>query len=116
MTTRKMTISIDEDVYRGLLAVAGKRKMSRYISDLVRPHVVEDGLDVGYRAMAADREYEKEAREWVNSPMGCDQAAYDAWFRAKVHEALADTHPSVSHGRVMEEAQTIIDRKRRARS
>ena len=57
MTTRKMTISLDEDVYQGLLAVAGKRKMSRYISNLVRPHVVEGGLEAGYRAMAADREY-----------------------------------------------------------
>jgi DNA-damage-inducible protein J len=45
-----------------------------------------------------------------------DQAAYDIWFRAKVHEALADTRPSLPHGRVMDEAQTIIDEKRRARS
>jgi len=45
-----------------------------------------------------------------------DQAAYDAWFRAKVHEALADTRPSVPHEQVMDEAQAIIDGKRRARS
>ena len=51
-------------------------------------------------------------------PVGltCDQTAYDAWFRAKVHEALADTHPPVSHEWVMDEAQAIIDGKRRARS
>ena len=51
-------------------------------------------------------------------PVGltCDQTAYDAWFRAKVHEALADTHPPVSHKRVMDEAQAIIDGKRRARA
>jgi len=46
----------------------------------------------------------------------CDQAAYDTWFRAKVHEAMADINPPVSHERVMDEAQAIIDRKRRARS
>ena len=46
----------------------------------------------------------------------CDQAAYDSWFRAKVHEALTDLHPPVPHGQVMEEAQAIIDEKRRARS
>ena len=45
----------------------------------------------------------------------CDHAAHAAWFRAKVHEALADTHPPVSHRRVMEEAQAIIDGKRCAR-
>ena len=46
----------------------------------------------------------------------CDQAAYDTWFRAKVHEALTDTHPSISHRRIMDEAQAMIDGKRRARS
>ena len=46
----------------------------------------------------------------------CDQAAYDAWFRAKVHEALTDTRPPIPHERVMDEVQAIIDGKRRARS
>ena len=46
----------------------------------------------------------------------CDQAAYDTWFRAKVHEALADTRPPVQHKQVMDEAQAIIDRKRHAGS
>jgi DNA-damage-inducible protein J len=45
-----------------------------------------------------------------------DPAAYDAWFRAKVQEALADTRPTVPHRQVMNEAQALIDRKRRARS
>lgn len=45
-----------------------------------------------------------------------DPDAYDAWFRAKVHEALADTRPAVPHEQVMDEAQALIDRKRRARS
>lgn len=45
-----------------------------------------------------------------------DPEAYDAWFRAKVQEALADTRPSIPHEDVMDEAQALIDRKRRARS
>lgn len=40
--------------------------------------------------------------------------AYNAWFRAKVHEALEDDRPSLDHQQVMDEAQKIIDRKRRA--
>jgi DNA-damage-inducible protein J len=40
--------------------------------------------------------------------------AYDAWFRAKVHEALQDQRPGVDQQQVMDEAQRIIDRKRRA--
>ncbi|MDR3537663.1 MAG: type II toxin-antitoxin system RelB/DinJ family antitoxin [Acetobacteraceae bacterium] len=45
-----------------------------------------------------------------------DPAAYDAWFRAKVQEALADTGPSVSHRDVMDDAQALIDRKRRTQA
>jgi len=41
-----------------------------------------------------------------------DPAAHDAWFRAKVQEALADTRPAVPHDDVMDEAQAPIDRKR----
>ena len=63
---RKMTISIDEDVYDGLLAVVGKRKMSKFISDLVRPYVVDHNLEAGYKAMAEDEEYENEAKDWCN--------------------------------------------------
>lgn len=45
-----------------------------------------------------------------------DPEAYDTWFRAKVQEALDDKRPSVPHQQVMDEAQTLIDRKRRARA
>ena len=45
-----------------------------------------------------------------------DADAYDAWFRAKVQEALADPHPPIAHQQVMDEAQAMIDKKRRART
>uniref|UniRef100_UPI0021DFE125 type II toxin-antitoxin system RelB/DinJ family antitoxin n=1 Tax=Terriglobus tenax TaxID=1111115 RepID=UPI0021DFE125 len=32
-------------------------------------------------------------------PIPADTEAYDAWFRAKVHEALNDPRPDVSHSR-----------------
>lgn len=43
-----------------------------------------------------------------------DPSAHNAWFRAKVQEALADTQPPVPHERVMTDVQALIDRKRRA--
>jgi DNA-damage-inducible protein J len=43
-----------------------------------------------------------------------DPQAYDAWFRAKVQEALDDTRQPVSHAQVMDDAQALIDKKRRA--
>ena len=51
-------------------------------------------------------------------PVGltADPEAYDAWFRAKVQEALMDQRPAVPYRQVMREAQALIDRKRRARA
>jgi predicted CopG family antitoxin len=62
----KLTITIDEDIYRGLQRQVGRGHISSFIEDLVRPHILtQQDLDEGYRAMAADTEYEAEAREWV---------------------------------------------------
>ena len=63
---KKMTITLEEDVYDGLYRTVGKRKMSQFIEDLLRPHVLNDALDDGYKAMAADKEREEEAMEWCN--------------------------------------------------
>jgi DNA-damage-inducible protein J len=41
-----------------------------------------------------------------------DTEAYDAWFRSKVTEAMADVRPTLAHQQVMDEAQALIDRKR----
>ena len=45
-----------------------------------------------------------------------DPGVYDAWFRAKVREALDDPSPAVPHEQVMTGTQALIDRKRRART
>jgi hypothetical protein len=64
---KKMTITLDEVVYDGLYRMVGRRRMSQFIEDLVRPHVVDSSLDEGYKAMAADASREKESVEWVNA-------------------------------------------------
>lgn len=43
-----------------------------------------------------------------------DPDTYDAWFRSKVQEALADPRPATPHDQVMQEARVLIDEKRRA--
>lgn len=48
--------------------------------------------------------------------LACDEASYDAWFRAKVREALLDSAPGVAHETVIDEAQAVIDGKRHGRS
>jgi hypothetical protein len=67
---KKMTITLDEAVYEGLYRTIGKRRMSQFIEDLVRPHVMDSTLDEGYQAMAADQEREGEAMEWCNALVG----------------------------------------------
>ena len=68
---RKMTITLDEAVYDGLYRIVGRRKMSQFIENLLRPHVVDTSkLDDGYRAMAADKAREAEAIEWCNALAG----------------------------------------------
>ena len=62
---RKLTITIDEDVYDGLCRVAGRREIGKFIESLVRPYVLSDDLDEGYRQMAGDAEREAEAAEWI---------------------------------------------------
>ena len=57
------------------------------------------------------------AREGGLPPgLASDPNVHDSWFRAKVQEALADTRQTIPHHDVMDEAQALIDRKRRARS
>lgn len=43
-----------------------------------------------------------------------DPEAHDAWFRARVHEALADNRPTIPHEQVMAEARALIEAKRHA--
>lgn len=67
---KRMTITLDEVVYEGLYRMIGRRHMSQFIEDLVRPHVLGSALDEGYRAMAADTARESEAHEWCNALAG----------------------------------------------
>lgn len=67
---RKMTITLDEAVYEGLYRTIGRRRMSQFIEDLLRPHVLDSALDEGYRAMAADTVREAEAVEWCAALAG----------------------------------------------
>jgi predicted CopG family antitoxin len=66
---KKLTITVDEKVYDGLCRVVGRRRISRFIEELVRPHVVEADLDAAYREMARDEERERQALEWSEATL-----------------------------------------------
>ena len=67
---KKLTSTVEDEVYEGLHKVIGARRISRFLNDLARPHVTTRGLEEGYRAMAADGEHEREAQEWVENLTG----------------------------------------------
>jgi predicted CopG family antitoxin len=67
---RKLTITLDEHVYEGLHKIIGRRKISHFIEELVRPHVLISELEAGYAAMAADEAREAEALAWSEGTVG----------------------------------------------
>lgn len=67
---KKLTITIDEEVYEGLHRVVGRRRISKFVEDLVRPHVALPNLEAAYAEMAQDEVREAEAREWAEGLIG----------------------------------------------
>ena len=61
---KKLTITIDDEVYEGLHQKVGRRRISRFLETLARPHVLDDELESAYRDMARDEVRETEAEEW----------------------------------------------------
>jgi predicted CopG family antitoxin len=66
---KKLTITIDEEVYKGLYTVIGPRRISRFIEELVRPYVMLPDLEAAYEQMAQDEEREAEALEWAEATL-----------------------------------------------
>lgn len=64
---KKMTITLDEAVYDGLYQRIGRGHISQFIEKLVMPYVLDNSLDDGYQAMAADEAREQEAMEWTDA-------------------------------------------------
>ena len=70
---KRMTITMDEEVYEGLVRVVGRRKISGFLESLARPHVVTDELAEGYKAMGQDELREQEALAWSEALIGDSQ-------------------------------------------
>ena len=64
---KKLTIILDAAVYDGLHKRVGRRRISRFIEDLVRPHVLAQDLEAAYQQMAQDEEREAEAFAWAEA-------------------------------------------------
>jgi predicted CopG family antitoxin len=67
---KKLTITVDERVYEGLHKVVGRRRISRFIENLVRPYVLRRDLEAAYQQMSQDEVREAEALEWSEATIG----------------------------------------------
>jgi hypothetical protein len=67
---KKLTITVDERVYAGLHSVVGRRRISRFIESLVRPHIIGKDLEIAYKQMAQQEAREAEALEWAEGTLG----------------------------------------------
>jgi len=62
---KKLTITVDEEVYKGLHKTIGPRKISKFVEGLVRPHVVRPNMELAYSQMSKDKKREEEALDWA---------------------------------------------------
>jgi hypothetical protein len=72
---RELTLNIEEDIYDTLMPMVEKQTRGDLLTEFVQARVSHKGytqaeLEAGYKAMAADTEYEREAMEWCNGLIG----------------------------------------------
>ena len=68
---RKLTITVSDEVYRGLYHHVGRGEISHFIENLVRPHLItKSSLEDEYREAARDEDAEREASEWIEADLG----------------------------------------------
>jgi len=78
---RELTLNVEETLYDTLMPMVEKQTIGNLLAEFVqtrftnRPYTQTE-LEDGYRAMAADEEYEREAMEWCTGLMsGIDDEA-----------------------------------------
>jgi len=65
---RKITLSINEKIYRKLHFLIPKRRISKFIEESVKEKIerleLKDPIEKGFKMMGKDQVREKEALEW----------------------------------------------------
>lgn len=67
---KKLTITLDEEVYYGLHRLVGRGRISQFIEDLVRPYIDSGKLDASYRELAQSEALDDESSPWVEGVIG----------------------------------------------
>jgi predicted CopG family antitoxin len=75
--TRKLTITVSDEVYEGLHEKIGARRISAFIDRLARPYVTTDLTEALYREAAGSSVREAEAEAW--DALSDDGLSDEAW-------------------------------------
>ena len=68
---QKITLSINEGIYRKIHFLIPKRKMSKFVEECIMERIeklkVEDPVEKSFQMMGKDLAREKEAQEWAEA-------------------------------------------------
>jgi len=71
---KKLTLSIDEQIYKDLHLLLPNRKISEFVENSIRERMKkmkkEDPVEEGFKMMAKDKKREEEALEWSEAGIG----------------------------------------------
>ena len=62
---KKLTITIDEQIYKNLYSVVGSGKISKFVENAIRPRLLGSELEQAYLDMENNTDREKEALKWI---------------------------------------------------
>jgi len=68
---KELTLNVDETLYNTLKPMIERQTIGNLLAEFVKTKFTQRvytqaELEAGYKAMAADEEYEREAMEWCN--------------------------------------------------
>jgi len=71
---RELTLNVEENLYNTLMPMVEKQTIGDLLAEFVQTRFShrtysQTEMEDGYKAMAADEEYEREAKEWCNGLM-----------------------------------------------
>ena len=72
---RELTFNVEETLYNALRPMVERQTIGKLLAEFVQTRFNQHAytqaeLEAGYKAMAADEEYEREATEWCNGLIG----------------------------------------------
>jgi predicted CopG family antitoxin len=79
--TRKLTITVSDEVYEDLHKRVGRRRISRFIDEMARERFAKRRLEADYAEAAADEKREREAKEWIENDIdeGLPEEDFSGW-------------------------------------